>query len=142
MLKQECNKVSTSIELINLSINNALLVMLKSHCAESTAERGRGHSCSVGGSFLVILAMTMTMIMNLNSVLLIRVTSAGQHMFKTFVFPMRILFIPGYAHWKRVVIFFVAQLMCCILDILTVYSVIRACNISQEKCEWGVNVTL
>ncbi len=51
-----------------------------SHCAKSTAERGRiDHSCSVGGSLLVILAMTMTMTINLNSVLLIRVTSVGQH---------------------------------------------------------------
>ncbi len=52
--------------------------MPQSHCAESTAERGRiDHSCTVGGSFLVILEMTMTI--NSNSVLLIRVTSADQH---------------------------------------------------------------
>ncbi len=54
--------------------------MPQSHCAKSSAERGRiDHSCSVGGSFLVILAMTMTMTINSNSVLLIRVTLAGQH---------------------------------------------------------------
>ncbi len=54
--------------------------MPKSHCAESTAEHGLiDNSCSVGGSFLVILAMTMTMTINFNSVLLIRVTSACQH---------------------------------------------------------------
>ncbi len=38
--------------------------------------------------------------------------------------PARILFIRGYAHWKRVVIFFVAQLKCCILVILTVFVVV------------------
>ncbi len=54
--------------------------MPQSHCAESTAERGRNdHSCSVRGSFLVILAMTMTMTINSNSVPLIWVTSAGHH---------------------------------------------------------------
>ncbi len=44
-------------------------------------------------SFLVILAMTMTMTIYSNSVLLIRVTSAGQHeslnMLKHFVYPVR-----------------------------------------------------
>ncbi len=43
-----------------------------------------------------------------------------------------------YAHWKRVVIIFVAQLTSCILVILTVYYVIRACNISDEL---SANVT-
>ncbi len=38
--------------------------------------------------------------------------------------PARILFIDGYVHWKRVVIFFVAQLTCCILFILTVFVVV------------------
>ncbi len=37
----------------------------------------RHDSCSFGGSFLVILTMTMTI--NLNSVLLVRVASAGQY---------------------------------------------------------------
>ncbi len=36
----------------------------------------------------------------------------------------RILFIRGYAHIKHVVIFFVAQLTCCILVILTVFVVV------------------
>ncbi len=112
--------------------------MPKSHCAESTAERGRiDHSCSVGGSFLIILAMTMTMTINLNSVLLIHVTSAGQQESFENVQNVRVpianIFIPGYAHWKHVVIFFVAQLTFCILVILTVYYVIHACNISQEN---------
>ncbi len=81
----------------------------------------------------------MTMTINSNSVLLIHVIRQAStkvlNIFKTFVLSMRILFIPGYAHWKRAVIFFVAQLTCCILVILTVYYVIRACNISQENCE-------
>ncbi len=64
------------------------------------------------------------------------------NMFKTFVFPIRILFILGYAHWKHVVIFFVAQLTCCILVILTVYYIIRACNISQENSANGVWIWL
>ncbi len=38
--------------------------------------------------------------------------------------PARILFIHGYEHWKCVVIFFVAQLTCCILIILTVFVVV------------------
>ncbi len=38
--------------------------------------------------------------------------------------PSRILFIRGYAHWKRVVIFFLAQLTCCILVILTVFVIV------------------
>ncbi len=54
--------------------------MPQSHCAKSTAEQGRiDHSCSVRESFLVILAKTMTMTINSNSVLLISVTSVGQH---------------------------------------------------------------
>ncbi len=114
-----------------------ICVMPQFHCAKSTAERGRiDCSCSVGGLLLVILAMTLTMTINSNSVLLVHVTSLGQHkknMFKTFVFPMHILFILGYVHWKCVVIFFVAQLKCCILVILTLYYVIHACNISQEN---------
>ncbi len=57
------------------------------------------------------------------------------NMFKTFVFPMRILFIPDYAYWKHVVFFFIAQPTCCILVFLAVYYVVRACNISQETCE-------
>ncbi len=60
------------------------------------------------------------------------------NMFKKFVYPARIISIPLYAHWKRVVIVFVAQFACCILVILTVYYVIRACNISNEL---SVNVT-
>ncbi len=47
------------------------------------------------------------------------------NMFKYFMYPARIIFIPAYAHWKRVVIVFAAQLMHCILVVLTVYYVIR-----------------
>ncbi len=78
------------------------------------------------------------MTINSNSVLLIRVTWAGHNMFKRFVYPGWIIFIPAYVHWKPVVIFFVTKLMCCILVILTIYYVIRACNISDE---WSANVT-
>ncbi len=84
----------------------------------------------------------MTMTINSNSVLLVRVASAGQYEIfdhvQKFVYPVQIIFIPAYAHWKRVVIVFVAQLMSCILVILTVYYVIRACNISDEG---SANVT-
>ncbi len=55
------------------------------------------------------------------------------NMFKTFVYPAWIIFIPAYVHWKRVVIVFVAQITCCILVILTEYYVIRACNISDKR---------
>ncbi len=50
-------------------------------------------------------------------------------MFKIFVYPARILFIRDYVYRKRVVIFFVAQLMYRILTVfvvvLTVFYVIR-----------------
>ncbi len=56
------------------------VVMPKSHCAKSTAERARIDDSSLfGWSFLIILAMTMTMTINLNSVLLMRVASAGRY---------------------------------------------------------------
>ncbi len=45
-------------------------------------------------------------------------------MFKMFVYPAQLLFIRGYEHRKRVAIFFVAQLTCCILVILTVFMVV------------------
>ncbi len=53
-------------------------IMLKSHCAESPTEPARiDHSSLYGWSFLVILAMTMTI--NLNSVLLVCVASADKY---------------------------------------------------------------
>ncbi len=53
-------------------------LMPLSHCAESTAEWGRiDHSSLYRWSFLVILAMTMTM--DSNSVLLMCVASAGEY---------------------------------------------------------------
>ncbi len=85
--------------------------------------------CSALGSFLVILAMTMTMTINSNSVLLIRVTLAGQHE----SFEHANTFHSWLCTLKTVVIFFVAQLTCCILVILTVYYIICACNISLEN---------
>ncbi len=87
--------------------------------------------------FLVILAMTMTI--NSNSVLLVRVSSGGRY--ESFDHVQKVC-VPSTNNFhsclKRVVILFVAQLTCCILVILTVYYVIRACNISDE---WSANVT-
>ncbi len=118
-------------------------LMPQSHCAEYTAEWGRiDHSSLYGWSFLVILAMTMRMTIHSNSVLLMHVASAGQYEsfehVQKFVYPARIIFISAYAHWKLVVIVSVAQLTCCILVVLTVYYIIRACNISEER---SANVT-
>ncbi len=83
--------------------------------------------------------MTMTMTMNSNSILLVRVASAGQY--ESFEHVQKVC-VPSANNFhsclKRVVIIFVAQLMCCILVILTVYYVIHACNISDE---WSANVT-
>ncbi len=80
------------------------------------------HSWSV----LVILAMTMTMTINSNSVLLIRLASAGRY--ESFEHVQNVC-VPGraqheYFFWKHVVIFFVAQLTCSILVILTVFVVV------------------
>ncbi len=55
-------------------------VMPQFHCAKCTAEcTWIDHSGLFGWSFLVILAMTMTITINLNSFLLVRVASAGQY---------------------------------------------------------------
>ncbi len=53
--------------------------------------------------------------------------------------PARILFICGYAYGKRVVIFFVAHLTCCILVILTVFVVVLTVYyvISRWQWDWG-----
>ncbi len=97
--------------------------------------------CSIdySWSFLVILAMTMTMGINSNSVLLIRVASAGRY--KSFEHVQKVC-VPSTNNFhsclKHVVIVFVAQLTCCNLVILTVYYVIHACNISDK---WSVNMT-
>ncbi len=89
-------------------------------------------SCSVGGSFLVILGMTMTMTINSNNVRLICVTLQAStkvlNMFKTSVFAIRVLFIPGYTHWKSVVFFFVAQPTCCILVVLIIVLLYSGCS--------------
>ncbi len=121
------------------------LVMPQSHCAESTPERGRiDHSSLFGGSFLVILVHSGNDNDNDNRFEQCSscVCSIGkpygnfEHV-QRFVYPAGIIFILAYAHWECVVIVFVAQLVCCILVILTVYYVICACNISDE---WSVNV--
>ncbi len=53
--------------------------------------------------------------------------------------PARILFIRGYAHWRHVVIFFVAQLTCCILAIPTVFLVVLTGYyiICTWQWDWG-----
>ncbi len=71
-------------------------------------------------------------------VYLLQVSKKVLNMLKILVYPAWIIFIPAYAHWKHVVIVFVAELTCCILVILIVYYVIRACNISDER---SANVT-
>ncbi len=109
-----------------------LLVMSQFHCAESIAEWGRIDNLSLfGWSFLVILAVTLTMTINSNSVLLVRVASTGRY--ESFE---HVLFIHGYAHWKRVVIFFVARLTCCILVILTVFLVVLTVYYVIHTWEW------
>ncbi len=61
-----------------MTIHYQNLFMPQSHCAESTPQWGRIDNSSLfGWSFLVILAMTMTI--NLNSVLLFLVASAGRY---------------------------------------------------------------
>ncbi len=83
--------------------------------------------------------MIMTMTINSNSVLLVRVSSAGWY--ESFEHVQKVC-VPTANNFhsclKHVVIIFVAQLTCCILVILTVYYVICACNISDE---WSANVT-
>ncbi len=129
-----------NIGMMNMIDNHIITINLmpKSQSQESTPEWERiDHSCSIGGSFPVILA---------NSYQFVYCTSHQQastkvlNMFKTFVFPMQIHFIPGYVHWKRVVFFFVAHQTCCILGcsycilvVLTVYYVVHTCTISPEN---------
>ncbi len=115
--------------------------MTQSHCAESTSEWGRiDNSILFEWSFLVILAMTMTMTINSNSVLLVRVASASRY--ESFEHVQKVCIHSAnnfHSCLKRVVIVFVSQLTCCILVILTVYYIIRACNISGEQnceCDW------
>ncbi len=95
--------------------------MPQSHCQESTPEHGLiDNSSWIGGGSWSFWKIPV----NSNSVLLIHGTSADQHkrfeMFKSFMFPMRILFILGYAHRKRVVVFFLKHPTCRILVVITV----------------------
>ncbi len=88
-------------------------------------------------SFMVILAMTMTI--KSNCVLLVRVASAGRYKSFEHVQNVRVPSANNFhSRLKHVVIIFVTQLTCCILVILTVYYVIRACNVSDER---SANVT-
>ncbi len=83
--------------------------------------------------------MTMTMTINSNSVLLVRVASVGRY--ESFEHVQKAC-VPRANNFhfclKRVAIVFVTQLTCCILVILTVYYIIHACNISDER---SANVT-
>ncbi len=109
--------------------------MPQSHCAESTSEWGWIDNSSLfGWSFLVIPGHSSNDNDNDNQFeqCSSRSCSFGRSVRKfwtcskslcTQQCPARILFIRGYAHWKRVVIF-VAQLTCCILVILTVFVVV------------------
>ncbi len=103
---------------INIRLKQWSFIMPQSHLAESTPEWGRIDNSSLfEWSFLVILGPC----------------SLGRLVRKCWTCskssyiqqcPARILFIRGYAHWKCVVIFFVAQLTCSILVILTVFMVV------------------
>ncbi len=83
----------------------------------------RHDSCLFGGSFLVILEMTLIMTINSNSGLLMRVASAGQYesfeYVQTLCVPSKNNFCSCLCALKNLVIVFVAQLTCCILVILT-----------------------
>ncbi len=124
------------------------LIMRQFHCAESTAERGRiDHSCSVGGSFLVIVAMTMTMTINSNRFPLIRVTSAGQHKCFEHVQNFCVPNANTFHSWLCTLKTF-SYLLCRTAYVLYFSHsnyVIYACNILQENSakyeEWSVNVT-
>ncbi len=110
--------------------------MPQSHCAESTSEWGRIDNSSLfGRSFLVIPGHSSNDNDNDNQFeqCFSRPCSFGRSVWTFWTCskimcaqqcPARILFIRVYVHWKRVVIFFVAQLMCYILVILTVFVVV------------------
>ncbi len=108
-------------------------VMPQSHCAESTPEWGRIDNSSLfEWSFLVILGHSSNNNDNDNQFeqCSSRPCSFSRSVRKfwtcskslcTQQCPAWKLFIRGYTHSKRVVIFFVAQLTCCILVIFTVF---------------------
>ncbi len=113
---------------------NCLFVMPQSHCAESTPEWGRIDNSSLfGWSFLVIPVHYSNDNDNqfeqcssrpFRFSRSVRKFWTCSKSFCTQQCSAQILFIRGYAHWKRVVIFFVAQLTCCILVILAVFVVV------------------
>ncbi len=99
-------------------------LMPQSHYAESTPKWGRIDNSSLfGWSFVVIRGHSSNDNGNQFEQCSSRPCSFGRSVRKfwtcskglcTQQCPARIHFIRGYAHWKRVVIFFLAQLMCCI----------------------------
>ncbi len=121
----------STIQGYRAAISRVIKLMPQSHCAESTPEWGRIDNSSLfGWSFLVIPGHSS----NDNDNQFEQCSSRPCRWVQKFWIcskglctqqcPAWILFIRGYAHWKRVVIFFVAQLTCCILVILTVFLVV------------------
>ncbi len=118
------------------------------HCAECTAEWGRIDNSSLfGWSFLVIPGHSSNDNNNDNQFeqCSSRPCSFGRSLRKFWTCsklsciqqcPAWILFIHGYAHWKHVVIFFVAQLMCCIPVILTVFLVVLTVYYVIRTWQW------
>ncbi len=74
------NKLSANANPYAAKITKWVEIIPQSHCPESTPEWGRmDNSVWFEWSFLFIRAMTMTMTIDSNSVLLVRVASAGQY---------------------------------------------------------------
>ncbi len=110
--------------------------MPQSHCAESTPKWGRIDNSSLfGWSFLVIPGRSSNDNDNDNQFeqcssrpcsfgKSVRIFWTCSKSLCTQQCPARVLFIHGYAYRKCVIIFFVAQPICCILVILTVFVVV------------------
>ncbi len=138
-IKQYWSKVwihKTCSECTDIQPLKSMVLMFQSHCVESTPEWGGIDNSSLfRWSFLVIPGHSSNDNENDNQFehFSSRPCSFGRSVWKfwtcskslsTQQCPAQILFICSYAHWKRVVIFFVAQLTCCILVIVTVFVVV------------------
>ncbi len=114
----------------NLSCLSTTVLNMSPNEHKSTIRVG---SSDHSWSFVVIRAMTMTMTIYSNSVLLVHVDST-----KFMNMPVWISFIRGDTHGERVVIVFVAQLMCCIP--VDLHCTLRhSCKYISH--EWSANVT-
>ncbi len=119
--------------------------MTKSHCVESTAEQARIDDSSLfGWSFLVILAMPMTLTINSSSVLLVRVALAGcyesfQHV-KFFCVPSTNNFHSCLCALKTCSYFLCRTAACCIVVVFTVFLVVLTVYsvILSWQCDWGM----